>query len=176
MKIGIISDTHDNVKNILKAVEYLNKQQVDLIYHAGDWVAPFVFEFLFWEAKPEAPVKGVFGNNEGDRFRTLQRINKHKLPIKLEAYTLKDEIDGKKVILYHGQDSQITESLINDKQYDLVVTGHTHDPLVKASGERLHVNPGAVCDASNSKLTTPTLAVYDTKLNQAKIVEFLKEV
>ena len=42
MLIGAISDTHDNLPQIEKAVKYLNEQKVDLVLHAGDYVAGFV--------------------------------------------------------------------------------------------------------------------------------------
>ena len=41
MKLGIISDTHDNVPMITKAVEFFNNANVDAVMHAGDYVSPF---------------------------------------------------------------------------------------------------------------------------------------
>ena len=34
MKLGIISDTHDNMPVIAKAVELFNDEKVDLVIHA----------------------------------------------------------------------------------------------------------------------------------------------
>ena len=42
--IGIISDTHDNIYMIDKAVEELNKRQVRLVLHAGDYISPFTVQ------------------------------------------------------------------------------------------------------------------------------------
>jgi len=36
MLIGIISDTHDNARNLLKAVELFNEKEVGLVIHCGD--------------------------------------------------------------------------------------------------------------------------------------------
>ncbi len=41
MNIGIISDTHDNLALIKKAVTFFNGEKVDLVLHAGDFVSPF---------------------------------------------------------------------------------------------------------------------------------------
>lgn len=173
MKIGVISDTHDNVKNLLLATRYLNAQKVDLIYHCGDWISPFIFEFFYGVCKPSAPVKGVLGNNEGDRYRLLQRIAENNFPLTLEPYTLTDEIGGRKIILYHGQDPKITKSLLQAGQYDVVFTGHTHQPLIETVNKTLHVNPGTVCDAAKSRIIdAPTLAIYDASSNKAKITKF----
>ena len=38
--IGVISDTHDNVENILKAIKVFEEREVDFIIHCGDVVAP----------------------------------------------------------------------------------------------------------------------------------------
>ena len=37
MKIGIISDTHDQVERAEQAAEIFSKEAVDKIYHLGDW-------------------------------------------------------------------------------------------------------------------------------------------
>jgi hypothetical protein len=41
MKVGLISDTHDNLPQIEKAVAFFNDKGVDFVIHAGDFVAPF---------------------------------------------------------------------------------------------------------------------------------------
>jgi len=41
MLIGLISDTHDNLPQIEKAINYLNTADVKLVLHAGDYCAPF---------------------------------------------------------------------------------------------------------------------------------------
>ena len=63
MKIGIIADTHDNLPAIDRAIERLNQEEVQLVLHAGDYVAGFsVLRF-----KPlHARMIGIFGNNDGD--------------------------------------------------------------------------------------------------------------
>ena len=40
-KIGIMSDSHDNLPAIRAAVELFNREKVDLVIHAGDVGAPF---------------------------------------------------------------------------------------------------------------------------------------
>ena len=41
MLIGVMSDTHDNVPLIEKAVALFNDRKVGFVIHAGDYVAPF---------------------------------------------------------------------------------------------------------------------------------------
>lgn len=40
MKIGILSDSHDNMPKLARAVELFNEEKVELVLHAGDLVSP----------------------------------------------------------------------------------------------------------------------------------------
>ena len=44
MKIGLISDTHDNIQNIRKAISLFNDKNVSFVIHAGDIVSPEAVE------------------------------------------------------------------------------------------------------------------------------------
>lgn len=132
MKVGIMSDTHDNLEAIKLAVEYFNEEGVDLVLHAGDYVAPFVAREL---SKLSAPLKGVFGNNDGER-----KMLEEKLGIKDEILTL--DIDGLKVVLLHGTDERVVEAFARSQMYDIVIRGHTHKYGIQEVGRTLIVNPG----------------------------------
>jgi predicted phosphodiesterase len=41
MRIGLISDTHDNVPMIKEVIRRLNGLEVSLVLHAGDYISPF---------------------------------------------------------------------------------------------------------------------------------------
>ena len=72
MLIGLISDTHDNLPMIEKAVKRLNEEKVELVLHAGDYVAPFVIpKFKALNCK----LIGVFGNNDGDHELLRKRFS-----------------------------------------------------------------------------------------------------
>ncbi|AEC51032.1 hypothetical protein PNA2_0115 [Pyrococcus sp. NA2] len=135
MKIGIMSDTHDNLPAIRMAVEFFNKEGVELVLHAGDFVAPFVAKEL---SKLNAPLKGVFGNNDGEREGLKERLG-----IKDEVLTL--DLDGFKVIMLHGTDERIVEALAKSQLYDIVIRGHTHRHGIQEVGRTIVINPGEVC-------------------------------
>ena len=59
--IGVISDTHDNVPNILKAIKVFENEDVDFIIHCGDVVAPATIKFF-----KGIHIKVVKGNCDGD--------------------------------------------------------------------------------------------------------------
>ncbi|MCJ7470999.1 YfcE family phosphodiesterase, partial [Candidatus Bathyarchaeota archaeon] len=62
MLIGLISDTHDCLPLVDKAVKRLNDENVDIVLHAGDYVSPFVIP-KFKDLRMK--LIGVFGNNDG---------------------------------------------------------------------------------------------------------------
>ena len=38
-----MSDTHDHMDNISKAVKIFNERNIDVLIHCGDYVSPFTF-------------------------------------------------------------------------------------------------------------------------------------
>ena len=64
MKIGAISDTHDNLAAVSAALRRFQEAGVEAILHAGDYVAPFC---LKWLLETALPLEGVFGNCDGER-------------------------------------------------------------------------------------------------------------
>ena len=64
MRIGIVSDTHNNLKNVRKIVDLFNNAGVDRVIHTGDVTQAKTLAVL---ADLEAPLFGVFGNNDQER-------------------------------------------------------------------------------------------------------------
>ena len=168
MLIGIISDTHDNAINLLKAVKIFNEKKVDLVIHCGDWVSPYIVDFC---DELNCKIISVFGNNEGDGYRFLTRHQKKKWNIEFNKGSVELDLDGKKAVVYHGDSKPLLKGLIDSQNYDIVFSGHTHKALIETKGKTLHVNPGSISGASESKLSDQiTIAVYDTQTNQAEII------
>ncbi len=151
--IGIISDTHDNLDAIRKAVDFLNSQGVSLVLHAGDFIAPFtVKEFK----KLDSPLVGVFGNNDGERKGLGEKFSQM-------GTHLKDFIElehkGKRIALYHGTIEGFVSALVKSGDYDVVIRGHTHSPEIKKENNTLVINPGEVCGYLTGKRTLVLLDV-----------------
>ena len=135
MKIGLISDTHDNVENIRKAIREFNEKNVDLVLHAGDFSSPIaVYSF--------AGVKlvGVLGNNDKDIPGLTMAFK--KINGELNGETLETTYGGLRFALYHGTNYVLRESLIKSKKFDVVIYGHTHRKIIKYYGRTLVINPG----------------------------------
>lgn len=148
MKLGIMSDSHDNMPLIAKAVALFNHEKVDLVLHAGDFISPFTnIEFR----KLNARMVGVFGNNDGDKPNLLKRFGDIG---ELHDDFVELELDGRKVVLMHQP--KFLESLTAASKYDLVVYGHTHKVDIR-EGKMLVINPGECGGWLYGKATVVTL-------------------
>ncbi len=163
MKVGIIADTHDNLPLVDRAVERLNQERVELVLHAGDYVAPFtVLRFRQLKAK----LIGVFGNNDGDHELLRKRF------ADVEGAEIRGDFaevtaDGLKIALLHGE-GELLQSLVNAECFDVVVHGHLHEARIYKKGKTTVINPGEVCGYLSGK---PTIALLDTETREAKIVQ-----
>ena len=164
MKIGVISDTHDQGELILKAVGYFNAAGVERVIHCGDWVSPFI---LYFFRGLKAPLRGVFGNNDGDKFRHLLFKEKFGLDLEYEDRFLELELDKRRIAVFHGDYRGIVEALVSCGNYDAVFHGHTHQRVNEKIGKTLSLNPGSLMKETSANIKGASLAIYDTKTNSA---------
>jgi uncharacterized protein len=164
MLIGVISDTHDNLPLVEKAVKRLNDEKVELVLHAGDYTSPFTIpKFKALNCK----FIGVFGNNDGDHELLRKRFGETQ---NCEVRGRFAQVDdrGYKIALLHGDETELLNSLVGCGGFDCVVTGHTHLTVNQAKGRTMVLCPGEVCGYLYGK---PTIALLDTVKREAKIVE-----
>lgn len=164
MKIGVLSDTHDQGERIQKAVEYFNAQHVSWVFHCGDWVSPFILHF-FRELR--APLRGVFGNNDGDKFRHLAFKDKWGIDLEYEDRFLDLEIDKRRIAVFHGDYPGISDALVTCGKYDAVFHGHTHQKVNQYHGHTLSLNPGSLMSETSADVKGASIAIYDTETHQA---------
>src|SRR5215203_5243953 len=119
MKIGLISDTHDNIQNIQKATLLFTDKKVSFAIHAGDIVSPEAVE-----AFSGLKLIGVLGNNDLEIDGLTDAFDKIGGQLKGELCEM--EQDDLIFAIYHGTNSRRKESLIQSGRYDIVVCGHTH--------------------------------------------------
>lgn len=164
MKIGVISDTHDQRQRILQAIDIFKKEEVELVVHCGDWVAPFSAA-RFTALK--CPIKGVFGNNDGDK-----KMHRERNGSFIEYYDEKMElsVEGRKIFITHGHLPKLAEDALKSGKYDAVFSGHTHVAHAKMEGKTLWLNPGTLVDETSDSIKGMSMAIYDTTTNSAKII------
>ncbi len=163
MIIGLISDTHDNLPLVERAVKRLNEEKVELVLHAGDYVAPFVIaKFKLLNCK----LIGVFGNNDGDHELLRKRFDETN-NCTIRGRFAKIDVEGFTIALLHGDETELLNALISNGTFDAIVHGHSHAKVAKNEGKTLIINPGEICGYLTGK---STLALLDTVRHEAKII------
>ncbi len=163
-RIGLMSDSHDNLPLIDEAVRKFNEAEVGLVLHAGDYVAGFVVPRL---KELKCRLVGVFGNNDGDH-ELLRKRFKETENCEVRGRFAQVEAKGFKIALVHGDEPELQNALVNCGGFDAVVSGHTHVSVNKTKGKTLLVCPGEVCGYLYGK---PSMALLDTAKREAKIIE-----
>ncbi|RLG41945.1 MAG: hypothetical protein DRO05_02580 [Thermoproteota archaeon] len=164
--IGVISDTHDDLEAIRSALEVFSREEVESIIHLGDLISPFSLREL---AKWQGRVDLLWGNNEGEAL-----VAKLGVELGLKVHTSPTEltISNREILAFHGFGSaslteKVARMIADSGEYDLVLFGHTHSPIVERR-KSLLVNPGEAC----GKLTKRrTIALVDLDRMEAEIVE-----
>jgi hypothetical protein len=119
--IGVISDTHGLVRP--GAIETLRGSE--LIVHAGDIGGPEVLEAL----RAVAPVVAVRGNNDRESWAGTLR--------ETEVVEIGD------VLLYVLHDIHTLDLDPAAAGFRVVISGHSHRPLVEERKGVLYLNPGS---------------------------------
>lgn len=163
MIVGLLSDTHDHLPLIDEAIKQLNKMNAELVLHAGDYISPFVTEHF---KQLKAPLIGVFGNNDGDRTSLKKRFAELGADIRGRfAFVL---VDGLRIALLHGDETELMRSLLELESHDVLVCGHTHAPKTYRKGRTLVINPGEACGYLSGK---PTISILDTETLDVKTIQ-----
>ena len=153
MKFAIVSDTHDNMANFNKVIDFLNTEKIEMMLHCGD----ITNQQTMHEAEKKFNGKMEFVRGNGD------------FDLDLIPDTLELDIAGKKVAMVHYP--ELAKRLASSGKYDLVFYGHNHKPWEEKIGNCRLVNPGELA----GQRFKPTFALYDTETDhlELKILEKL---
>jgi len=163
MKIGIISDTHDHLRNLEAALDVLRVEKVMNILHCGDVCGTEVIRalagFNLWIAQ---------GNM--DRHRGLTQMAKEMFGHTSLAWLHKPTLDGYAVAMVHGDNEEVLGNLITSGQYAYVFHGHTHRRRNQKMGRTRVINPGAL---GGTRWQSRSFCILDLATGEARFVELL---
>ena len=157
MKIGVISDTHDHLENIKKAINILEEKNIKTLVHLGDYCSPFSIPLLKTEK-----VYAIFGNNDGEKLFLQKKANDSGFTIDSGPKAI--NIADKKIAIMH--EPYELEAFRKSGIYDIVLHGHTHEYYIKK--DPLTVNPGELCGYLSGKAT---FAIVDLEKLECEIIE-----
>ena len=165
MKIAIIADVHDNAHNLVLTLEKINNYgNIKKILFLGDFCGAAVSKILC--ASP-IPVFSIWGNNDGDKYLITKFSLEKNSNMEIGFGTYDSiEIDNKKIFLTHFP--FLAKSMAKSGDYDAVFYGHNHLKIKERINNCLVLNPGEI---GAYKTGLSTFAIYDTKTNNAEIIE-----
>ncbi len=161
MRIAIISDTHDNIANLDKALGFINQNQIEAIIHCGDACSAALLEHL--EQKFKGNIYLSLGNCDEDYNIKGLKFKK----IKIFGDFGEAKFDKIKIAFAHFP--AIAKKLCESQKYDFIFYGHTHKPWIEEIHGKFFANPGNL----GCIIYKPSFAMLDceTKKLELKILD-----
>jgi putative phosphoesterase len=188
--IGVVSDIHCNSPALDTALEQM-AATVDQVFVAGDVVYEYRYSSEVVTRLRSGGFPCVLGNHEmvllgpgGERARAGAGVDPQGLawmggwPTRIDV-----QMGGRRITMVHGSpwepfNQYLTEgsqawNRCPELDTDIVLTGHTHMPMVKRVGSTLIVNPGSLGESREvGQRDLVSYAVIDLASDEVEIVRF----
>ena len=138
MKIGVLSDTHDHLSNLLAVLEICRQRRIDTLIHCGDLTGFEMashfdgFRVIYTPGNMDFATGAI-----KKRFKKLRDDN-------FVGPVFRGHLDGISLAATHSHLEGKVMGLVRSQRYRWVFHGHTHqrrDEVI--SGVRI-INPGAL--------------------------------
>ena len=161
MRIGLLSDTHNDRSATEWALAHLRSEGITVLLHAGDVTTAGtlrLFEgFDIWIARGNmdhdpglgATAQAMFGCGH---LRALHRL----------------AFGGASIALAHNGDAIEVRGLIHSGAEDYVILGHSHRRHDQRLGKTRVINPGAL---GNPRWSRPSFAILDVCRGELSSIE-----
>lgn len=149
MLIAVISDTHDNIFRLKRAIEKINNKNINIVFHCGD-IGVETIKIL---QKEKFTVYAVCGNS--DDYNILKNIINNS-NIKLFEDAGESIIDGINIAITHYPD--LARLLASSKKYNVIFYGHTHKKKIEEVYNTQLINPGDI----EGRNKNPSFLIYNT--------------
>ena len=151
-KIAIVSDSHDNVATLERALSAIRSAGADTLLHCGDLSAPFIVTLLAEGFAGDIHI--IFGNNDGDG-RLLQALSEPHAHVTLHGIYHELEVAERKIAMIHYPEPALR--IAQSGVFDLVCYGHDHTAHQEQIGDCWLVNPGEILGLKHG----PSWGLYD---------------
>lgn len=154
MKLGLLSDTHDQVWRTAAAIRLLEAAGATQFLHCGDITRPEVLELFAGKS-----VAFVLGNND-ERHAGALRAAAHTHGLTCLDWGAVVTYAGVAIAITHGHRGAEVQRLLK-LQPRILCVGHTHQRCDEPWGTVRLINPGAL-----HRVGTCTAAVLDLSTEQ----------
>jgi putative phosphoesterase len=149
LKIGIVSDTHGLFR------DQINRcfENVDCIMHAGDIGSPEIIEKL----SSIAPLYAVLGNTDP--------------PFIFAQYNYEETVETSHHKIYILHSIIDIERDLKKEGISVVISGHTHRPLITTDNNILYINPGSAGPVRSNLPVSAALLHVDGAMIRPELIE-----
>ena len=138
MRLGVLSDSHDDLVNLEIALADYRRRGISQLIHCGDLISAATarllagFELIY--------VDGNMDRESAEIYRTLRELDPHNIALP----TFEGEIAGVSIAVTHGDDPGELARVIRSGIHRFVFAGHTHRRRDETIGSTRVFNPGAL--------------------------------
>ena len=158
MRIGVVSDTHNHLRNVERIVELFHAADVQQVIHTGDITQP---KTLAAFSALRIPLSGVYGNNDLEREGLEQAARLYGMTLRDPPFEL--VLAKRRIVVVH--DPRDLKRLALDS-YDVALHGHIHRRVIERTEGRLVFNPGECAGhlRGHNAIGVVDLASLDTEI------------
>jgi hypothetical protein len=160
MRIGVVSDTHNHLRNVERIVELFDAAAVDHVVHTGDITQARTLEAF---ARLAMPFVGVYGNNDE---RPALEAASRALGLPLHEPPLSLAFGGTPVAVLHDPHG-LDDALL--ARHALVLHGHNHRLVCERRHDALVFNPG---ECAGMMVGRNAVGVVDTASFAVELLRF----
>ena len=163
MLIGVVSDTHNNLKNIDQIISLFNEKEIKLVIHTGDIANARSLDKF---SKLNANLIGVYGNNDRNEVGLKDVVIKNNFQFQEPPKLL--TLFNRNIAIFHEPDS-VDDFLMLNKNVDIVLHGHTHRYRNEIKKDVLFFNPG---ESAGMQTGMNAIGLVNLKKLEAKRIFF----
>ena len=163
MKIGVVSDTHNNLKNIGIIINLFNDIKVPIVIHTGDISNANALEKF---SKLNSELIGVYGNNDRNELGIKEVALKNNFHFQEPPRRL--NLLDREIVIFHEPDN-IEQFLLENKHTNVVLYGHTHRYENNTRDGVLYFNPG---ESAGMRKGSNAIGILDLEELKAKRIFF----
>tara|TARA_B000000437_G_scaffold113051_1_gene82118 strand:+ start:126 stop:617 length:492 start_codon:yes stop_codon:yes gene_type:complete len=163
MKIGVVSDTHNNLKNIEIIINIFNDERVPIVIHTGDISNANTLEKF---SELESELIGVYGNNDRNELGIKEVAERNNFQFQEPPRRL--NLHDREIVIFHEPDN-IDQFLSENKMVNVVLYGHTHRYENNTKNGVLFFNPG---ESAGMQKGRNAVGILDLQNLEAKRIFF----